>query len=550
MSNNPPVISVRDLVVGFGEATVLNHASIDVFEGEILGFVGGSGAGKSVLMRAIIGLLPKRHGTVEVFGSDLAALNGRQRRAIEQRWGVLFQQGALFSSLTALQNVQFPMREYLRLSPRLMDEIALAKLEMVGLRADVRGKYPAELSGGMIKRVALARALALDPDIVFLDEPTSGLDPIGAAEFDELIRTLQQTLGLSVFMVTHDLDSLHAVCDRIAVLSEGRVIATGPIEAMLASEHPWLRSYFGGKRGRQVQQPADQNQPSLRSRARLNARERTMETKASYIVTGAFTLAVIAGVFGFLYWVQNGAGGGSERSTYRVVFAGSVSGLRPGAAVLFDGMRVGEVTKLALDPHDPRRVEALIALDRATPVRADTKVALAFQGLTGLADVSLAGGAPDAAPVVAGAGGLPTIYADANAGADLTQAARTMLGRIDGMIVENEEAMRASMRNVETVTATLAKNSQRLEAVMAGLETLTGSGDKKGDIGEAAASIRKLADNLDKRTDEISTGLVRFSNSGLKEYEAFAVEGRRTLVELHKAIKNINDHPSQLIFGR
>ncbi len=180
-----------------------------------------------------------------------------------------------------------------------------------------------------------------------------------------------------------------------------------------------------------------------------------METKASYIVTGAFTLTVIAGVFGFLYWVQNGAGGGSERSTYRVVFAGSVSGLRPGAAVLFDGMRVGEVTKLALDPHDPRRVEALIALDRATPVRADTKVALAFQGLTGLADVSLAGGAPDAAPVA-----------------------------------------------------------------------------------------------LDKRTDEISTGLVRFSNSGLKEYEAFAVEGRRTLVELHKAIKNINDHPSQLIFGR
>jgi phospholipid/cholesterol/gamma-HCH transport system ATP-binding protein len=550
MTNNPPVISVRDLVVGFGEATVLNHASIDVFEGEILGFVGGSGAGKSVLMRAIIGLLPKRHGTVEVFGSDLAALNGRQRRAIEQRWGVLFQQGALFSSLTALQNVQFPMREYLRLSPRLMDEIALAKLEMVGLRADVRGKYPAELSGGMIKRVALARALALDPDIVFLDEPTSGLDPIGAAEFAELIRTLQHTLGLSV---------VHGH-PRPRQPARGLRPRRRPFRRARDRDRPdrgdarvrtSVASILFRRQARAAGATAcDQNHPSLRSRARLNARERTMETKASYIVTGAFTLAVIAGVFGFLYWVQNGAGGGSERSTYRVVFAGSVSGLRPGAAVLFDGMRVGEVTKLALDPHDTRRVEALIALDRATPVRADTKVALAFQGLTGLADVSLAGGAPDAAPVVAGAGGLPTIYADANAGADLTQAARTMLGRIDGMIVENEEAMRASMRNVETVTATLAKNSQRLEAVMAGLETLTGSGDKKGDIGEAAASIRKLADNLDKRTDEISTGLVRFSNSGLKEYEAFAVEGRRTLVELHKAIKNINDHPSQLIFGR
>jgi phospholipid/cholesterol/gamma-HCH transport system ATP-binding protein len=258
MTNNPPVISARDVVVGFGGMTVLDHASIDVYEGEILGFVGGSGAGKSVLMRAIIGLVPKRHGTIEVFGNDLAALNDRQGRAIEQRWGVLFQQGALFSSLTALQNVQFPIREYLNLSPRLIEEIALAKLEMVGLSADVRGKYPSELSGGMIKRVALARALALDPDIVFLDEPTSGLDPIGAAEFDELIRTLQRTLGLSVFMVTHDLDSLHAVCDRIAVLSQGRVIATGPIETMLASEHPWLKSYFGGKRGRQVQRQVQQ----------------------------------------------------------------------------------------------------------------------------------------------------------------------------------------------------------------------------------------------------------------------------------------------------
>ena len=250
--NNAAVISVRDLVVDFGGAPVLDHVTLDVFRGEILGFVGGSGAGKSVLMRTIIGLLPKRNGSIEVFGADLAALGERERRSIERRWGVLFQQGALFSSLTALQNVQFPIREYLDLSPRLIEEIAVAKLEMVGLGADVRGKFPAELSGGMVKRVALARALALDPDIVFLDEPTSGLDPIGAAEFDELIRTLQRTLGLSVFMVTHDLDSLHAVCDRIAVLSQGRVIAAGTIETMLASEHPWLKSYFQGKRGRRV----------------------------------------------------------------------------------------------------------------------------------------------------------------------------------------------------------------------------------------------------------------------------------------------------------
>jgi len=252
MTANAAAISVRDLTVGFDGTTVLDHASLDVFDGEILGFVGGSGAGKSVMMRTIIGLLPKRSGTIEVLGTDLAALDEEALRAIERRWGVLFQQGALFSSLTAQQNVEFPIRENLKVSPRLIEEIALAKLEMVGLDASVRNKYPSELSGGMVKRVALARALALDPDIVFLDEPTSGLDPIGAAEFDALIRTLQRTLGLSVFMVTHDLDSLHTVCDRIAVLAQGHIIATGSIETMLGSEHPWLKSYFRGERGRRV----------------------------------------------------------------------------------------------------------------------------------------------------------------------------------------------------------------------------------------------------------------------------------------------------------
>ncbi len=249
-AGNEAVISIRDLVVGFERAIVLDQLSLDVFRGEILGCVGASGVGKSVLLRAIIGLLRRRGGRIEVFGIDLAAAGDAARRAVERRWGVLFQQGALFSSLTVRQNVQFPMREHLRLSRRLLDEIAVAKLEMVGLGPEVCDKYPAELSGGMTKRVALARALALDPEIVFLDEPTSGLDPIGAGEFDRLIKTLQQTLGLTVFMVTHDLDSLHTVCDRIAVLADGKVITAGPITAMLASEHPWVKAYFRGKRSR------------------------------------------------------------------------------------------------------------------------------------------------------------------------------------------------------------------------------------------------------------------------------------------------------------
>jgi len=248
--DHSPVIRVRDLVVGFADKTVLDHLSLDVRRGEILGVVGASGGGKSVLLRTIIGLLPKRHGTIDLFGISSDKASDDQRRAIERRWGVLFQQGALFSALSVRENVQFPMREYLDVSDELTEEVAMAKLEMVGLDPADAGKFPAELSGGMTKRAALARALALDPEIVFLDEPTSGLDPIAAGDFDALIQTLQQTLGLTVFMVTHDLDSLHTVCDRIVVLAEGRIVADGSIATMMSSEHPWVKAYFRGRRQR------------------------------------------------------------------------------------------------------------------------------------------------------------------------------------------------------------------------------------------------------------------------------------------------------------
>jgi phospholipid/cholesterol/gamma-HCH transport system ATP-binding protein len=248
--SRPVVIEACDLVVGFGDQVVLDHLSIELLRGEILGVVGASGSGKSVLLRTLIGLIPKREGTISFPGLGAEGAAAPDAGAIARRQGILFQQGALFSSLTVRQNIQFPMRENLRLSDTLLDELATVKLEMVGLNARDGDKFPAEISGGMTKRVALARALALDPDVVFLDEPTSGLDPISAEEFDVLIRTLQQTLGLTVFMVTHDLDSLHTVCDRIAVLADGKVVANGPMTAMLASEHPWVKSYFRGKRSR------------------------------------------------------------------------------------------------------------------------------------------------------------------------------------------------------------------------------------------------------------------------------------------------------------
>ena len=243
------VIRVRDLVVDFLSHRVLDGVNVDLHRGEILGFVGASGAGKSTLARTIIGLLPKRSGRIEVLGHDIDKVSDEQRREIDRRWGVLFQQGALFSSLTVGKNVEFPIREYLRISNRLATEIAIAKLEMVGLSPDVYRDFPSDLSGGMIKRVGLARALALDPEILFLDEPTSGLDPISAGEFDQLILTLQETLGISVFMVTHDLDSLYAICDRVAVLGHGKVAAVGAIDELLLSDDPWIKSYFHGKRG-------------------------------------------------------------------------------------------------------------------------------------------------------------------------------------------------------------------------------------------------------------------------------------------------------------
>ena len=245
-------IHVSDLVVGFGRNTIIDHLSLDVRRGEILGLVGASGGGKSVLMRTIIGLIGRRSGHIDVGGHDIDDIRTRDPHAAAGQWGILFQQGALFSSLTVRQNVQFPMRENVHMSQALMDEIAIAKLEMVGLSPDDGDKFPSELSGGMTKRVALARALALDPAILFLDEPTSGLDPISAGEFDALIMTLQKTLGLTVFMVTHDLDSLNTVCDRVAALAGGKIVAIGPMSSLLASDHPWVKAYFHGKRSRTV----------------------------------------------------------------------------------------------------------------------------------------------------------------------------------------------------------------------------------------------------------------------------------------------------------
>jgi phospholipid/cholesterol/gamma-HCH transport system ATP-binding protein len=252
------VICVRGLTNRFGEQLVHEQLDLDVRQGEILGVVGGSGTGKSVLMRSIIGLQHPEAGQIEVFGEPMIGREDNEARDVRRRWGVLFQGGALFTTLSVAENVQVPIREYFpHIEQALLDEIAAYKVAMTGLPPDAGPKFPSELSGGMKKRAGLARSLALDPELLFLDEPTAGLDPIGAAAFDDLIKSLKETLGLTVFLITHDLDTLHAICDRVAVLADKRVVAVGTIPELLALDHPWIQEYFNGPRGRAAQDAAD-----------------------------------------------------------------------------------------------------------------------------------------------------------------------------------------------------------------------------------------------------------------------------------------------------
>ena len=393
------------------------------------------------------------------------------------------------------------MREHLNLSQTTLDGLAAQKLELVGLPPDAADKFPSELSGGMTKRVSLARALALDPEIVFLDEPTSGLDPISAGDFDDLIGTLQKTLGLTVFMVTHDLDSLYAICDRVAVLGHGKVSAVGSIDELLLSEDPWIKSYFHGKRGIVRAASAGKRRTDER-RERSPGREALtgMETRANFVLIGAFTLGAVVAAFLFVMWIVGyGTGGGHRR--YQIVFSGSVSGLSTGATVLFNGLKVGEVTGLGFVKGNASQVVADIDVTNASaPINADTKAQLETQGLTGSATVALIGGAKGGEltgnpPVIPS---LPTATL-----ADLQTKAGYVLDLANKLMVDNAQPIHKTIENVETFSLALANNSGGVDAALKGLADLGRT------IEPLANRLQALSDDADRLVKAIDTEKVR-----------------------------------------
>ena len=253
MSAGEPLIRIRDLRNQFGDFVVHENLDLDVHRGEIIGVVGGSGSGKSVLMRAIIGLGTPAAGSIRLFGEEVSTMSDAKRAMIERRCGVLFQNGALFSSLTVAENVAVALTEHHDIDEEIVDRLVMLKIALAGLPLDSAEKFPSQLSGGMVKRAALARSLALDPEILFLDEPTAGLDPIGAAAFDQLILTLRDSLGLTVFLITHDLDTLYTICDRVAVLAKKRILVADSLDVVENFDEPWIQQYFQGPRGRAAQ---------------------------------------------------------------------------------------------------------------------------------------------------------------------------------------------------------------------------------------------------------------------------------------------------------
>ena len=369
-STSTPIVRVHGLVSRFGSQVVHDGLDLEVRPNEIFGVVGGSGSGKSVLLRTMLGLRRPQGGTVELYGRDIQRLSRPERLELVQSCGVTFQNGALISSLNIAQNIQLPLREYHPMPEEALDELAQLNLGLVGLPPDAAAKYPAQLSGGMTKRAALARALSLEPKLLFLDEPTSGLDPISAAAFDELLLYLHAELKLTVVMITHDLDSLFRTCNRVGVIVEGRMI-TDTLAGMLQNSHPVDTGLFSRTPG------AGRGEAGKR-----------MDRDTNYVAVGAFVLLVIAMAVSFVFWYTDQR----DKRTYQryeIYFQGSVSGLTAGSPVRYLGVDVGKVVRITLEPQLRKRVQVIADIESAAPIDGRTLASLTLQGVTGLLFIDL-----------------------------------------------------------------------------------------------------------------------------------------------------------------
>lgn len=552
------LIEVRGLCNRFGSNVVHDNLDLDLYPGEILGVVGGSGTGKSVLLRSIVGLIRPSAGEVRLFGQNLLRLDEAARAALEQRMGVLFQGGALFSSLSVRENVALPLIEHGGLSRADAEALAEVKLALAGLAPQTGDLYPASLSGGMVKRAALARALALDPDVLFLDEPTAGLDPIGAAAFDQLLLTLRNALGLTVFMVTHDLDSLWTLCDRIAVLSRKRVLVADTPQRVAAFDDPWVQDYFNGPRGRAA--------------LAGGAGEVTMETRAHHVLIGLFTLLSLLLALGFGVWLAQ-SGQQQETRRYRVVFAEAVTGLTVGSLVQYNGLRVGEVKQLQLDPEDPRRVLADIEVSAATPINQGTRARMAIANITGAANILLSTDNPQADPLPQVPDSPPLIWAEPSPIGALLGNGETLLSGVNELVergtellsAENIERIGRVIHNLERLSDTLVQSSTGVDETlgaltaaadearqtMAALRVLLAEkgtpmlADGQQAMQALAHSSAQLEQLLVRNRGALDTGL-----QGMAQVAPVMQELQRSLATLNRILSRLEDDPAGYLTGQ
>ena len=542
------VIEVRDLRTRFGDAIVHDGVSLSVREGEIFALAGASGCGKSTLLREIVLLQRPESGSIRVLGREVMGLDDEQALPLRRDWGMMFERGALFSSLTVNENVGLPLREHTRLGDRLIDEIAAVKIALTGLPPSAGSKYPAELSGGMRKRAALARAIALDPKLLFLDEPTAGLDPLSAGGFEELVKHLKELLGLTILMVTHDLDLLWSVADRVAFMVSGRIAGVGHDAGALED---------GRATGAGV----------LPGSARPCRSGASMETKVNYALVGAFVLTLSAAIVAGVLWIASGRAARKDYDTYLAYSSESVSGLNRHAPVKYKGVDVGSVREIEIDPEDPQKVLLVLAIERGVPIKQDTVAVLSVQGLTGIAFLDLEGGSKDS-PLLAATedGGYPVIATRPSLFqrldtqvtalvAGLSEAAGNVNQLLDA---DTRAALQRTIRDFDSVVHEISTHSKEIDTALVGAaRTMDNSARASAQLTELTRQIRQSAEVVARAAETVrataadaSGGVRQLRTDTLPELQRMLAEARAATSSLARVAQELERSPNALLVGR